>query len=154
MNKIKDVNLSYPNFKENEISYNLKASGYILDKFENYIDFSKLIGNSYIDENYFTKIKLTGYIIEQNKDFHCIIHIFYNPYSKNYELKLYKHSIQLYTYKLTFYNETTEHRSSEICLENIDTYIMKELNQEKNNIEFVLTNINNKSLFVLNIIVL
>ena len=122
------------------------GSGYILKKNlntnSNYeiIDLMNLIWQSGIDDIFASKIKLVANSIEENVHYHYILDIFYNLDSDNYELKLYKHSNRIYSYKTTWKNESVEHKSSEIYLENIDNYKLKVFSKEEDKIHFVFLN--------------
>jgi hypothetical protein len=127
------------------------GSGYILKKDlntnSNYktIDLMNLIGQSSIDDIFASKIKLVANSKEENLDYHYIFDIFYNIDIDDYELKLYKHSNRTYSYKTTWKNESVEHKSSEIYLENIDNYKLKVFSREEDKIHFVFLNIIDES---------
>ena len=142
---------------DKEKKWSMIGSGYILKKNlntnSNYeiIDLANLIGQSSIDNLFASRIKLAANSMEENKHYHYIFDIFYNLDSDIYELKLYKHSIRIYSYKTTWKNETVQHKSSEIYLENIDEYILKVFSREEDTIQFVFLNKNDEStILVLN----
>ena len=127
------------------------GSGYILKKDlntnSNYktIDLMNLVGQSSIDDLFASRIKLVANSIEENLDYHYIFDIFYNIDIDDYELRLYKHSNRIYCYKPTWKNDTVEHKSSELYLENIDNYKLKVFLREEDTINFVFLNKNDET---------
>lgn len=136
---------------DKEKKWLLIGSGYILKKDlntnSNYksIDLMNLIGQSSIDDLFSSRIKLVANSIEENLDYHYIFDIFYNIDIDDYELKLYKHSNRIYCYKTSRKNETVEHKSSELYLENIDNYKLKVFSRQEDTINFVFLNKNDET---------